>query len=400
MKRNLKIALQIGYFIFKIAILFFAAIIIFFIYMFGAFGMEPNVYFASFAVLVALGLLSIAWLLSWEKLKKVRKGFLFGALAVGLAGVIAISCCLGYNAWLDSIIIIDNSAINTKEYLAFDPNSNIARLEHEASLKFSITDHLPVVDGAAAFFPLYSSFVEAVYPLNIPPLNREDSPYRYNNTISAYYNLCYKKADVIFVFAPDAQQLENADYYGIEYELIPIGWEAFVFFTNSKNSVTDLEEEQIRSIYAGKITDWSEVGGEHGEILPYQRNAGSGSQTALIEFMGDVPLMKPPSELVNSFMWGIIEVVSDYHNHKGAMGFSFYHYAEEIVANPNVRLLSVNGVAPSPETVASGEYPIKMPFYAVVRKGERTDEINRLLDWILGDEGQFLVAGSGYTPIS
>ena len=400
MNQKAKLALKILYFVLKVGVVVLAGLILLFMYLFRLFGVAPNVFFASFVLLAALTALALAWLLPF---KKVRKGFLFSALAVGLAGVIAVGACVGYNARQKAITIKGDGAIDTREYLAFHPESKIARLGFEASLRFTAEDKLPVVDGAAAFFPLYSSFVEAVYPSDILGLNERQgeivSPYRYSNTIAGYYDLIYGNVDILFAFGPDKNQLATAKEYGVEFELIPIGQEGFVFFTNKKNPVRDLTQDQIRAIYAGEITNWKELGGKNDKIEPFQRNSGSGSQTALIEFMGDTPLTEPPTELVNSFMMGIIQSVADYRNHRGAMGFSFHHYAQEIVGNKNIQLLAVDGVQPSQETVADGSYPVKMPFYMVVRKGARTDEMDRFIAWVLSEEGQSLVSASGYAPI-
>ncbi len=362
--------------------------------IFGRF-LELNLYYCSFVLIAALGVAAIGLALPF---RKPRRFTLLGALALLLAWAVALCSCIGYNAYLDSIIVVDNSNIDTSLYLAFRPESQIPRLKKEASLRFRQGDDLPAVDGAAAFFPLYSAFVEATYPSDIPALNHPDSPYQYHNTVRGYERLIYGETDILFAFAPDAQQKELADLEGVEFEFIPLGLEGFVFFTNVKNPVDDLTAEQIRRIYAGEITDWKELGGEDTKILPYQRNSGSGSQTALVEFMGETPLMKAPGELVNSLMWGIIEEVADYHNHRGAMGFSFRQYADGIVQNRNIKLFRVNGVTPTVENVQNGTYPILMPFYMVLRKGAHTREVNAFLDWARSEEGQTLVKAAGYAP--
>ncbi len=383
----------------KIVLLILTAFFFFFFYLFIARTFPTNIYYLSYLLIPFTLLLFTAWLLPKGK---VRKGFLWSVLALFLAGAIALSSCLGYNAYLGSITIPmpADGAIDPYEYLAFDKTSKIARLGKPASLRFSAEQNLPVLDGAAAFFPLYSSFVEAVYPEEVCKLNDRTSPYRYNNTRGAYSSLAQKDADILFAFGPDDEQKAYAEEQGVEYELIPIGYEGFVFFTNSKNPVKDLTEEQIRGIYAGRVTNWKELGGKNEKIQPFQRNKGSGSQTALAAFMGDIPLMDPPTDLVNSFMWGIIEKVSDYKNYGGAIGFSFRQYAEELVGNENISFLSVNGVQPTLENIVSGAYPVRMPFYAAVRKGERTAEMDAFLNWILSEEGQSLVSASGYAPVN
>ena len=73
--------------------------------------------------------------------------------------------------------------------------------------------------------------------------------------------------------------------------------EAFVFFVNSRNPVNNLTSEQIRKIYSGAITDWSQISPRFaGTIKAFQRNEGSGSQTMLQKIMQDTPIMPPMTE--------------------------------------------------------------------------------------------------------
>ena len=82
-------------------------------------------------------------------------------------------------------VIIDNNvqkinydvSINTEEYLPFSGDSKIAKLNHKASLK--LNSDLPVLDGAAAVFPVYSAFINAVYPKNV---EYGEEPFLYTNT--------------------------------------------------------------------------------------------------------------------------------------------------------------------------------------------------------------------------
>ena len=62
----------------------------------------------------------------------------------------------------DRIAILNNGNIDTNKYLAFEEESDIARLPYEYKDRFTYNDELPIVDGAAAFFPMYSSFVDLV----------------------------------------------------------------------------------------------------------------------------------------------------------------------------------------------------------------------------------------------
>ena len=326
--------------LFAIAAACFALFVLYFILLML---LDWKVYLASLVFPAALLLVAAAWLLPW---KKARKGTLIGAASVAIAGVICVCAMLGYNAYLDSIRIIDNLNINTEEYLPFDENSKIARLDSEASLRFSPLDDLPIIDGASALFPLYSSFVNATYPSNIPPLNREDSPFRYHNTSGGYADLIKGEIDLMVGVAPDEGTLRYAEECGVSFTSVPIGKEAFVFFTNAKNDVESLTVEQIRMIYSGQITNWKEVGGDDLEIQVFLRNGNSGSGAALEALMDGLPVTATKTEYVFDLMSGIVEAASDYENHRGAIGFSFRYYVTDIVSEDGIRFIPIEGVEP------------------------------------------------------
>lgn len=311
--------------------------------------------------------------------------------------------CVGVKFWyqhLDNITVVDNTNIDTTKYRAFDENADLVRLDHEASLRFTLQDNLPVVDGAAALFPMYSSFVNAVYPQNIGSLNTPGSPYRYYNTVSGFVDLILKEgADIMFMAEPSESQMQEAEAEGVELDLVPIGREGFVFFVNEKNPVSGLTQDQLRKIYSGEITNWKEVGGEDSEIIAFQRNANSGSQSGMVRFMNGTELMDAPSDTVVDAMSGIIERVSDYKNFKGAIGFSYYIYASQIKENKNLKLIAVDGVEPMTKTIGDGTYPITDNFYMVMKADGVTDEMRQLIDWVLSEEGQYIVEQCGYAPV-
>ena len=158
--------------------------------------------------------------------------------------------------------------------------------------------------------------------------------------------------------------------------------------------------EQVRAIYSGEITNWSEVGGKNEEIAAYQRNPGSGSQSMLIRFMDGKEIMEAPSEMVDTMMSGIIEQVSDYRSKPGSIGFSFRYYVEGIIKNPDIKLLSIDGVAPTVENIKNGRYPITASLYAVTYEGNHNKNVEKLIDWILSEEGQEIIEKTGYVGIN
>lgn len=301
---------------------------------------------------------------------------------------------IGINKYEESITIKTNLNIDCSEYLPFVEESKIVKLDHEASLK--LTDNLPRLDGAAAVFPVYSAFVNATYP-NTVSLN--DGIFEYRNTVRGYRSLALKESDLFFGALPSKEQIDFAKEQGNEFEYAEIAKEAFVFFVHKDNPIESLTTEEIKKIYSGEITNWKEVGGKDEDIIAFQRNEGSGSQSMLIRFMAGTPIMDAPTEQVNDFMVGIIDKVSDYKNKTNSIGFSFRYYMDGIIKNPNVKMLNVGGIEPNVENIKNDNYPITTSLYAVTYKNNDNENVQKLLDWILSSEGQEIIEKTGYVGI-
>ena len=318
--------------------------------------------------------------------RKVFYGVPAAILLAGLAASVP-------GIYVHSKPVVPAGEVALFDYMPFD-GPKTAALDGPAS--FSIRDNIPVVDGATALYPVYAAFAQAVYP------EKEYFPYEgevmSNRTGQAYESLINGDVDLIFALAPSEAQKQRAETAGKELSLTPIGKEAFVFFVNRGNPVDNLSQEELRGIYSGETTDWSEVGGKRTKIRPYQRPADSGSQTALEGFMGDVPIMDAPTERTADLMSGIIEDVSNYRNFGGAIGFTFRYYSEEMVGNHDVKLLAVDGIEPTPDTIRSGAYPLTREIYAITA-GTGNPNVGPFIEWILSEEGQSLVEKTGYVGI-
>ncbi len=324
--------------------------------------------------------------------KRKLYAIIYGCVALVLVGSMAVHQI--YLLYKKSITIDVAPTINVNEYLPFDENSKIVKLRSE-KLQFTDKKSLPRVDGAAAAFPVYSAFVNATYPEGTGLGN---GAFQYNNTIGGYSKLARREIDVFFGAYPSEEQIERADFHGTTFEYTQIASEAFVFFVNKSNPIESLTTQQIKDIYSGKITNWREVGGKNEKIVAFQRNEGSGSQSMMLRFMGDVPIM-PAQMKVSQGMGGIINEVADYENSKGAIGFSFRFYVEGMIKNPDIKMIAVDGVAPTVENVKNGSYPIVAPVYAVTYEGNDNPNVARLVEWVLSDEGQYIIEQTGYVGI-
>lgn len=297
--------------------------------------------------------------------------------------------------WWDNQIPTVNAEVDIYQYEPFVEGNHVEKLSQPASLK--LQEPLPIIDGATALYPLYAAIAQAVYPEKM--YNPYSSEVMVNQTHEAYNNLLDGSVDMIFAAGPSDQQLKRAEAKGIEFKLTPIGKEAFVFFVNTKNNIDNVTLQQIKGIYSGDITNWSEIGGENEPIRAFQRPQDSGSQTALQRLMANTPIMKAPSEDIATGMGGIIHEVSQYKNYKNAIGYTFRYYSNEMVRNKEIKLLEIDGVAPTKETIRANTYPITSEFY-IVTAGEVKENVQALINWVISKEGQALVEKAGYVPVN
>lgn len=343
------------------------------------------------SIFIVPGIIPLIWM-------RKRKIYLIIYGAYLLCFIALIGTQGGIRAYNESITIDVTPDINVREYLPFDEDSKIVKIDSKTLNFDDVSDfNLPIIDGATAAFPVYSAFVHAVYP--------EDTKlykgvFEFNNTVTGYRKLAKKKTDIFIGAAPSEEQIEYAQQCGTTFEYIQIGYEAFVFFVHKDNPVDSLTIEQIKGIYSGEITNWSQVGGKNEKIVPFQRNEGSGSQSMLIRLMGDTPIIEPDMQERVGDMGGIIHEVADYKNKSTSIGFSFRFYVEGMIKNPDIKMIAVEGVAPTKENIQNESYPIIVPVYAVTYEGNPKENVQKLIDWILSEEGQYIIDKTGYVGMN
>ena len=219
----------------------------------------------------------------------------------------------------------------------------------------------------------------------------------HTGTHTAYVNLINKETDFIIVARmPSDDEIREAGVRGVKLDIQSIALDAFVFLAYVGNPVQSLTIEQIRDIYTGKITDWDELGGT-GAIHAYQRNRNSGSQELMDDLvMRGAPMIDAPDMIFES-MVGPINAIRD---DPQGIGYSVFFYATFMLPDENVKLLGVEGVVPTSETIASREYPLVTEVYAAVRENMPAGSRAVMLrDWLLTEQGQDVVRESGYVPI-
>ena len=126
--------------------------------------------------------------------------------------------------------------------------------------------------------------------------------------------------------------------------------------------------------------------------------------------MKNKDLPPPPTERILTMARMYYDVAYVYNNQEESIGYSYRFYVQEMVRHSRsrivkfwpidpIKLLSVNGIAPSKENIRDGTYPFTVNIYAVTA-GTANPHVNNLLDWLLSSQGQELIEKTGYIGIA
>ena len=313
-----------------------------------------------------------------------RRSFLLGLAACSAAGVL--TACSG------------SSEPALSASTAPEPPASSAASEVTAAPFLTVED-FPALDGSTACIPLMAQMMADTTGRD---LVEAQSTISVSTTAYAWENFGLYDTDtqmLVVYEAPDyvKKELEEAK---AELESKPIGRDALVFIVNENNPVKSLTQQQLKDIYAGKITNWKDVGGEDLDIVAFQRGEDSGSQTLFKKLLiQDGELMDPPTELAPAAMGELVDSIAAYNNSANAIGFSVYYYIDQMYSQPGLRLLAVDDVTPSNNTIADESYPLCNEFYAVIHPDAAADSPERILyDWLDTDAGQDCIKKAGYVP--
>ena len=178
--------------------------------------------------------------------------------------------------------------VKWRDYQPFADGNKLVKVEIPEEYQLDEND-IPRMDGAYALYPIYAALAQAMYPQELA------TQFEYldrNGSDVIFSRLLDDECDLIFALEPSKQQQEEAEAKGLTYEMTPVCLDAFVFYVNAQNPVSGLSTADIKGIYSGQITGWYQIDKTlDGKIIAFQRNEGSGSQTALQRLMGDTPII-------------------------------------------------------------------------------------------------------------
>ena len=183
----------------------------------------------------------------------------------------------------------------------------------------------------------------------------------------------------------DLKEEEAADLEGTVVAIDGIG-----IIVNPDNPVSDLTIEQIGMIYTGAVTNWKEIGGSDAPIVCIGREAASGTRDGFEEVTGTKDSCQYSQELTST--GDVVQTVSGNPN---AIG-----YASVASVNDTVKTVSVEGVAPTTETIQNGEYKVQRNFVLVTQKdAELSKAAQEFFDFATSPQADNLITQAGAVPV-
>ena len=174
---------------------------------------------------------------------------------------------------------------------------------------------------------------------------------------------------------------------------ITVAKDGIAIIINPENPVADLSVEQIAQLATGEITNWSEVGGNDAQVVFIGREAGSGTRDGFESITGTEDTCVYTQELTST--GAVIQAVAGNPN---AFGYASLSAVE---GQDGVKAISVNGVAPSEETVLDGSYQVQRNFnFVYMADAELSDAAQAFMEYAVSADAADLVAGAGAVPVA
>jgi phosphate transport system substrate-binding protein len=174
-----------------------------------------------------------------------------------------------------------------------------------------------------------------------------------------------------------------------------VAFDGIVIISNTKNPITKMTDEQISGIYEGEITDWSQLGGEPGRIVPVMRDENSGTQKFFIEHF-QVNKFNPMA-LVEKENKAIVSRVQENENGIGFIGFGYFTMGTNSIELANISGVEGEFISPTFENLDAGTYPLKRALYMYFRKDENP-ATKAFLKYLGSIEAHLVIKEHGLIP--
>jgi len=175
----------------------------------------------------------------------------------------------------------------------------------------------------------------------------------------------------------------------VNAELVQVAWDAIIFVVHPSNPIENITLADMKKVYDGEITSWKELGGPDAKIALVTRDestSGVGYMLRSLVFNDPNYEFKARSLKVKD-SGPLEEKVEQTPMALGADGISSAHKRQ-------VKVISLDGVAPTKENIASAKYPLFRPLYVTINKNG-SPEIRKVVDFMLSPEGQAIISAEG-----
>ncbi|MCX6092387.1 MAG: phosphate ABC transporter substrate-binding protein [Candidatus Bipolaricaulota bacterium] len=193
----------------------------------------------------------------------------------------------------------------------------------------------------------------------------------------------------------DSSRALKAEEYtaAVAKGVYPMMWyianDAISPIVNPANPVSNLTIAQLKDIYTGTITNWSQVGGSNMPILVVSRDSSSGTYGSWNDLV-----LKGTGVLAGAiYTSSNADVANEVASNPNAIGYVGLGYL-----NASVKAVAVEGIHATVQTALDRSFPIARPLF-MVTNGFPSGNVLAVLTWILSDDGQHLVLDAGFAPI-
>jgi phosphate transport system substrate-binding protein len=188
--------------------------------------------------------------------------------------------------------------------------------------------------------------------------------------------------------AAKLEQFGNMTSAGSEHIL---GLDGIAVIVNASNPLNELGKDEVKRIFTGRVTDWSQVGPSHGAINIYARDDNSGTYDTFKSLvLAGMPLVPSAHRFEDSNT--LSAAVSDDPNGIGFIGLPFVHDAKPIAVSEK----GTHGLRPNRLTVATEDYPLSRRLYLYTPAISRNKFTRLFMEFALSRQGQDLVAANGF----
>lgn len=186
-----------------------------------------------------------------------------------------------------------------------------------------------------------------------------------------------------------AKEITNARAKAVNLQGNIIARDGICVVVNPGNTISGLTLDQVKKIYAGEMSKWEAVGGKGGQIVVISRDTASGTYEVFNEKVLKGTKVREDALTLASNQ-AILSTVS---STPGAIGYIGLGYVTD-----EIKILTINGITASKETVLNGKYPIARPLY-MYTNGAPKSLAKQFIDFVLSSEGQKLVESVGFIAV-